>query len=527
MRNILFILLIMLAVSCRSGGYSDDKAVSEDLMREGLRQYAANDMDSALLLFRILADRYDEGMSRDEKVMCAKAMNDCGLIYFHDKLDFPRAFDAFNQALSIAEEMSDTITMANVYANLGNMYTYYTRTGLNEEVYDKAIDYYRLSFRYAAKQNEWGLALAAFCNMVTIAHDYDVIRPEFELYGMSNIPADAPFYEYSRKYYQMLQASYDNNDQGVLDALHQLLATPTPFNETDRANCEIYAKIVSEFEKAGRLDSAMVYARHMKDASRRGHWIYDELHAQKIISDLLFKSGDTVQAGKAYLDYCHVKDSAMAHIDMMMIDNQKFVARLRHTGAEMNRARKRAKMAENVALLVACMLVVAVPLIVVIVKRSRKLRESYHTIYQTYKTLCDKELEESLRREQRRSPSTADQPGAEDMRDRILYTMDHSSEIFSPDFSMEQLASLTGIKPRQLSGILNDVVGKSFYELLNEYRVREACRRINDVGNFGNLTIEAISQSVGYKSRATMIAAFKRYVGMTPSQYQQQSHSKS
>ena len=38
--------------------------------------------------------------------------------------------------------------------------------------------------------------------------------------------------------------------------------------------------------------------------------------------------------------------------------------------------------------------------------------------------------------------------------------------------------------------------------------------------NYGNYTIQAISEDVGYKSSTSFILAFKRIVGMTPSVYQ-------
>ena len=55
--------------------------------------------------------------------------------------------------------------------------------------------------------------------------------------------------------------------------------------------------------------------------------------------------------------------------------------------------------------------------------------------------------------------------------------------------------------------------------MVGRYRIKEACRRINDTKNFGHLTLETISEGVGFKSRSTFINAFKRQVGLTPSEY--------
>lgn len=102
---------------------------------------------------------------------------------------------------------------------------------------------------------------------------------------------------------------------------------------------------------------------------------------------------------------------------------------------------------------------------------------------------------------------------------RILAILDKSAEIFDLDFSLDRLSELTDIRPRTLSAILNEQLHTTFRDLINKYRVREACKRLNDTENFGQYTIEAISQSVGYKSRTSLITAFKKETGLTPSEY--------
>ena len=44
-----------------------------------------------------------------------------------------------------------------------------------------------------------------------------------------------------------------------------------------------------------------------------------------------------------------------------------------------------------------------------------------------------------------------------------------------------------------------------------------------DAANFGNYSIQGISESVGYKSASNFISSFKRVTGMTPSLYQKLS----
>lgn len=98
-----------------------------------------------------------------------------------------------------------------------------------------------------------------------------------------------------------------------------------------------------------------------------------------------------------------------------------------------------------------------------------------------------------------------------------------SDEIFSTDFNMQKLAALVSSNYNNVSQVINEQFGKNFSQLLNEYRIAEACRRLNDIEHYGKHTIEAIGESVGYGSRSTFITQFKLLTGMTPSDFQHQA----
>lgn len=66
---------------------------------------------------------------------------------------------------------------------------------------------------------------------------------------------------------------------------------------------------------------------------------------------------------------------------------------------------------------------------------------------------------------------------------------------------------------------------EKFNTLVNEYRIREACRRIADHENYGHLNLEGLSASVGFKSRTTFFNAFKSVTGLTPSEYLKRAKS--
>jgi len=101
------------------------------------------------------------------------------------------------------------------------------------------------------------------------------------------------------------------------------------------------------------------------------------------------------------------------------------------------------------------------------------------------------------------------------MKDEKLYLNDH--------LTISTLSNKLGISKRELSQIINHVKGQNFYGMINEYRIIESMGLIKD-DNFRHLTIEAISEKVGFRSKSSFNACFKKYTGLTPRQYREQEN---
>ncbi len=84
--------------------------------------------------------------------------------------------------------------------------------------------------------------------------------------------------------------------------------------------------------------------------------------------------------------------------------------------------------------------------------------------------------------------------------------------------SLSELAKKIGESPHHVSQVINEKLGKSFFELLASYRIEEAKRILSDTKK-NNLTIEEISEMVGYNSKTAFNNAFKKLTGKTPSEF--------
>ncbi|NIJ44173.1 AraC-like DNA-binding protein [Wenyingzhuangia heitensis] len=76
---------------------------------------------------------------------------------------------------------------------------------------------------------------------------------------------------------------------------------------------------------------------------------------------------------------------------------------------------------------------------------------------------------------------------------------------------------------RVVSNTINKEIGKSFSDLINDYRVEES--KFLLVEKSKDLTIDAIAELSGFKSRATFYRAFKERTNLTPVQYVKQFKS--
>ena len=99
---------------------------------------------------------------------------------------------------------------------------------------------------------------------------------------------------------------------------------------------------------------------------------------------------------------------------------------------------------------------------------------------------------------------------------RLQTLMEEEQLYRNPKLKLPDLAAQLSISPHQLSQLLNDNLGKSFNTFVNEYRVEAACQQISDLEH---LSLEGIGFEVGFSSKSTFYATFKKMVGTTPAKY--------
>jgi AraC-like DNA-binding protein len=96
--------------------------------------------------------------------------------------------------------------------------------------------------------------------------------------------------------------------------------------------------------------------------------------------------------------------------------------------------------------------------------------------------------------------------------------MTNQKPFLKPGYSLMDLTNDLNIPLYQVSFFLNHEKGKTFHDMLNEYRV-EHSRGLMLKENNRQLTLEAIAFESGFGNRNSFTTAFKKFTGETPSAF--------
>lgn len=102
--------------------------------------------------------------------------------------------------------------------------------------------------------------------------------------------------------------------------------------------------------------------------------------------------------------------------------------------------------------------------------------------------------------------------------EKLQRLMSEKKVFTDPELSLNDLASKMDIHPNYLSQIINRKEQKTFYDLINSYRVEEFKRLISIPKN-QQFTLLSLAYDCGFNSKSSFNRYFKKMTGQTPSQY--------
>jgi AraC-like DNA-binding protein len=102
----------------------------------------------------------------------------------------------------------------------------------------------------------------------------------------------------------------------------------------------------------------------------------------------------------------------------------------------------------------------------------------------------------------------------------LIRYMEDEKPYLNPELNIGDLANSIGVHSHQLSKLINNQLGKNFFEFVNDFRVQEFKRNVTDPKN-RHISILGVAMDSGFNSKATFNRIFKNSTGQTPSQFKE------
>lgn len=452
---------------------------------------------------------------------------------------FAEALEYYTKALDGAKRNADDRTYYSTIGNIGNIYA-----GMND--LKRALYYYGTGYEASVKNHEpdmqWRFStniVAAYCML----KDVKSARAFFQ--QQMKIPVkDASV----KRYYFLINQAYismaENNTQMAEYYFRQTLSFAT-----DRHMAMQY--VLSPTIEIGRLrmqkgdvDGALECFRTANDSLQKSDNREQLVSVYRELSGIYKKIGKSDSAAKYRSRYLALSDSIFNVQQFNMANSKLFEYENKQTKERIDSLVSRSNM-QLVVIAVFLILVLGLTLLYIALRRrTNALLETQRMLVSKNEELMQNERQGKLLLEQyvkmaSRQPA-ADAPDipasdnridqrssislSEEQRNRLLNSittvMNDVAIISRSDFNLNMLADMVDSNTKYVSWIINDTYKKNFKTMLNEYRIHEACRRMSDTEHYGNMTLQAIYEELGYNSAASFIQSFKKVNGMTPSQYQ-------
>lgn len=101
---------------------------------------------------------------------------------------------------------------------------------------------------------------------------------------------------------------------------------------------------------------------------------------------------------------------------------------------------------------------------------------------------------------------------------KLVTYVEKEKPYINPDLKMGDLASALDTSSHSLSYLLNQYLNQSYYDFINEYRVTQFKKMVED-SHYSRYTLTALAELCGFSSRASFFRSFKKSTGVTPNEY--------
>lgn len=531
-------------------------------MKKAEHYLNAGHSDTALVYYMVACNRMNDKLSDKDKQQCAMAYLKKGNILYM-KGNYADALSAYFSGLRIYNDCKAKHEGGRFYNNIANIYCVFGD-------YAKGLSYYKKGYEFCHKYGDKVTEYKVLANMTAVSTQIGNTKEARKYHRMSEKvknPADKEnCYMGIFNFGLILMA--EKNYPEAINTYNELLNYAVKNKMGPRYICSAYRELYNNYMSLGNRDSTLKYLRLCESTAVKHGILHVYLDVLVKYADFYDSVSNYKAAGRYRARYQHEKDSIFDTNKFDAVKNEqtlyemdkydKYIASL--NAREKERLQTISRQRLTIAGVTVVTAVIGVLLLLVYLQKG-KIDKSYNDLFVINRDFVKQqeftrqrmlELSNRLKNSEAElaalcasqehsdgageAPDTAvattadDADGknktlaiSEDMRrkqlDAVIDVMENSTEFCSSDFSLARLASLVGSNSKYVSLVINDTFHKTFKNYVNDYRIRLACLRMADTGTYGSYTLNAIAESVGFKSYTTFVELFRKVVGITPSMY--------
>lgn len=518
-----------------------DRLTTAELMLRG-QDFLQNKgwADSAMVCYSIVANRaQDNNLESKEMNQIARALNNLGYIYATYYYDFQKAYENLYESMELSKLYGFDNNLAYSYLNMASIIDSRNWLFANDALSTETLDNTKLAFDFAVKAKEWNVAVTSIYNMLDMIHnkaDFELIAPDLVRFKNLQLTDSVEMWQCTRMFCKATEAFQAGQYQQALNYYEKMLGEAQEIT-TNRQQCIIkamqqkaavlavmhhYEEAISCLQQVERIALDQGMQSELIDNYRAMAQVYDAMGNQKMAEQLDYK-------------FLKARDEFIKNSHAEMVEKSRFLDEMRRVNDQVAQIQAKHERAHQLLLMMSLITAIILIALLLLVRSNIKQRNYIRHLYEKNVQLLDVKVtaeqpaSHSVEKQEDSAPkyqSQLDQESKDRLFERINHVMDDITIICKPDFSLQQLATLVGSNYKYVSQVVNERYGKSFKQVLNEQRVLEACRILNDPNQSAHLTIEAIAANLGFNSRSNFTVTFKRITGISPSDFMKMAKEK-
>lgn len=450
--------------------------------------------------------------------------------------DYVHALDTLADAcrfINMSENVPDTLAM-NTYFLMGTVHSIF-------EDEEGAISYYLKGLGKKSDDSNPVILMKLYGNLYEAyasKGDYKAAKSSTDSLLKVDIEPDGMklfLYNFNTAHLASLEGEYGNS----IKYYHKALENIDGKTVAEKMKVFPYSELAETYRRMGENDSAYFYLKKFEEATETDSEPYVKVSALRELmlwcihndnpalaadyADRYFKVTDSLINIRAFLrtkeNFRRYEEEASSHI---ISDMSESISQGRRTIINLS----------FILLFIVIVTVFAIWRNAIIKKNNKILFEKNKELTKIESQYRELIMEKPVPKESDEEDSD-DEPGPErgsnsnnELLSLILLEMERSKPYLDSEFSLQALADLTGSNTKYVSQAVNEFTGQNFRNFINEYRIKEAERRLVEKEKYGNYTIQWIGESVGFKSKSAFVAAFRKVTGLTPSVYMKLSDEK-